>query len=50
MYPRELIGTTFSIWSDKPEAQTEAEVASALRGPLRAMAELAWLGKRNAAE
>ncbi|MFC6649638.1 beta-N-acetylhexosaminidase [Paenibacillus rhizoplanae] len=50
VYPRELIGTTFSIWSDKPEAQTEAEVASALRGPLRAMAELAWLGKRNAAE
>lgn len=49
-YPRELIGSTFSIWSDKPEAQSEAEVASGLRGPLRAMAELAWLGKRDTAE
>ncbi|MEK3837195.1 MULTISPECIES: beta-N-acetylhexosaminidase [unclassified Paenibacillus] len=49
-YPRELIGTTFSIWSDKPEAQTEAEVAAGLRGPLRAMAELAWLGKQDAGE
>lgn len=49
-YPRELVGTTFSIWSDKPEAQSEAEVAAGLRGPLRAMAELAWLGKKDAAE
>ncbi|WP_340024793.1 glycoside hydrolase family 20 protein [Paenibacillus sp. FSL K6-1096] len=49
-YPRELVGTTFSIWSDKPEAQSEAEVAAGLRGPLRAMAELAWLGKQDAAE
>lgn len=49
-YPRELVGTTFSIWSDKPEAQSEAEVAAGLRGPLRAMAELAWLGKQDTAE
>ncbi|OMF86664.1 glycoside hydrolase family 20 protein [Paenibacillus sp. FSL R7-0337] len=49
-YPHEIIGTTFSIWSDKPEAQTEAEVAAGIRGPLRAMAELAWLGKQDAAE
>lgn len=49
-YPRELVGTTFSIWSDKPEAQTEGEVAAGIRGPLRAMAELAWLGKQDAAE
>ncbi|NQX45173.1 family 20 glycosylhydrolase [Paenibacillus tritici] len=49
-YPLEIIGCTFSIWSDKPEAQSEAEVAEGIRGPLRAMAELAWLGKQDAAE
>lgn len=48
-YPRELIGCSFSIWSDKPEAQTEAEVAVGIRGPLSAMAERAWLGKQKLA-
>ncbi|AIQ42762.1 family 20 glycosylhydrolase [Paenibacillus sp. FSL R5-0912] len=46
-YPREFIGCTFSIWSDKPETQSEAEVAQGIRGPLGAMAELAWLGKQK---
>ncbi|AIQ59999.1 beta-N-acetylhexosaminidase [Paenibacillus borealis] len=48
-YPRELIGCSFSIWSDKPAAQTEHEVADGIRGPLSAMAERAWLGKQKLA-
>lgn len=44
-YPPELIGCSFSIWSDKPDAQSEAEVADGIREPLRAMAERSWLGK-----
>lgn len=48
-YPRELIGCAFSIWSDKPAAQTDADVADGIRGPLSAMAERAWLGKPKVA-
>jgi len=32
-----VIGTSFAIWSDKPDAQTQAEVFKGIKGPLRAM-------------
>ena len=41
-YPAALLGVSFAVWSDRPEAQTPAEVAEGIRGPLRAMAERAW--------
>ena len=41
-YPDLLLGVSFAVWSDLPEAQTVAEVADGIRGPLRAMAERAW--------
>lgn len=41
-YPDLLIGCSFAIWSDRPEAQTPEEVAAGIRSPLRAMAERAW--------
>lgn len=41
-YPAALLGVSFAVWSDRPEAQTPAEVAEGIRGPLRAMAEQAW--------
>ncbi|OWR30417.1 hypothetical protein CDO73_10900 [Saccharibacillus sp. O23] len=46
-YPPALIGCSFSVWSDKPEAQTVEEVAAGIREPLRAMAELAWAGEKR---
>lgn len=46
-YPSALIGCSFSVWSDKPEAQTIEEVAAGIREPLRAMAELAWNGEKR---
>ncbi|MDQ4213375.1 family 20 glycosylhydrolase [Microbacterium sp. ASV81] len=41
-YPEFLLGCSFAIWSDRPDAQTADEVAEGIRGPLRAMAERAW--------
>jgi hexosaminidase len=41
-YPDWLLGVSFAVWSDRPEAQTPAEVATGIRAPLRAMAERAW--------
>ncbi|MFD6700077.1 MULTISPECIES: family 20 glycosylhydrolase [unclassified Microbacterium] len=41
-YPALLRGASFAVWSDRPEAQTPAEVAEGIRGPLRAMAERSW--------
>ncbi|MET8468375.1 family 20 glycosylhydrolase [Streptomyces sp. NPDC006422] len=41
-YPEQLIGTSFSVWSDVPDARTPAEVAEGIRRPLRGMAERAW--------
>lgn len=41
-YPALLLGASFAVWSDRPEAQTPAEVAEGIRRPLRAMAERAW--------
>ena len=45
-YPySEVGGTSFSIWCDKPEDQTEAEIARGLYEPLRAKIERDWNGK-----
>lgn len=41
-YPSQLLGAYFSIWSDKPQALTEAQVADGIRAPMRAMAERVW--------
>ncbi|OWA34937.1 hypothetical protein B9G55_14440 [Saccharibacillus sp. O16] len=46
-YPSWLLGCTFSVWSDKPDAQGVEEVAAGIREPLRAMAELAWTGEKR---
>ncbi|QMU96502.1 family 20 glycosylhydrolase [Microbacterium esteraromaticum] len=43
-YPPTLLGCSFAIWSDRPQAQTAEEVAAGIRSPLRAMAERAWNG------
>lgn len=43
-YPGLLLGASFAVWSDHPDAQTPSEVARGIRGPLRAMAERAWNG------
>ncbi|HEY9330496.1 MAG TPA: glycoside hydrolase family 20 protein [Streptomyces sp.] len=41
-YPEQLLGASFSVWCDVPEAQTPAEVAEGVRRPVRAMAERSW--------
>lgn len=43
-YPAQLVGVSFSVWSDDAAAQTPEEVAEGIRRPLRAMAERAWNG------
>lgn len=42
--PAWLIGASFSIWSDVPDAESEDEVAEGIRLPLHAMAQRAWSG------
>jgi hexosaminidase len=34
-----VIGTSFAIWSDRPDAQTMEEVFAGIKGPLKAMVE-----------
>ncbi|MEV0007090.1 family 20 glycosylhydrolase [Streptomyces sp. NPDC047973] len=41
-YPEQLLGASFAVWADVPEAQTPAEVAEGIRRPLRGMAERSW--------
>jgi hexosaminidase len=41
-YPDQLLGASFAIWSDRPDAQTQEQVAAGIRSPLRAMAERSW--------
>lgn len=43
-YPSALRGTYFSIWSDRPNAQTPDEVMAGIEAPLAAFAERAWNG------
>jgi len=37
---KSVIGTSFAIWCDKSEAQTEDEVFDGIKGPLRAMMDI----------
>jgi len=46
-YPSGLIGASFSIWSDKADAQTEEQVSKGIYEPLRAMAEKSWIGEKQ---
>ncbi|GGA19587.1 beta-N-acetylhexosaminidase [Paenibacillus physcomitrellae] len=46
-YPSSLIGCSFAIWSDTPDAQTEQQVAEGIYEPLRAMAEKAWIAEKR---
>lgn len=46
-YPPQLKGSSFSIWSDKPEAQTQEEVGTDILEPLMALAELSWIGEKR---
>lgn len=46
-YPKGVIGCSFAIWSDTPSAQTEEEAGAGIAEPLRAMAELSWIGEKR---
>ncbi|QTG75315.1 family 20 glycosylhydrolase [Trueperella pecoris] len=38
-YPAQLVGAYFSVWADKPQAQSAREVSDGIRPGLRALAE-----------
>ncbi|WP_431771614.1 beta-N-acetylhexosaminidase [Streptomyces cucumeris] len=40
--PDRVLGARFAIWSDHPEAQTQAEVAQGIKLPLAALAQRLW--------
>ncbi|WP_216380332.1 family 20 glycosylhydrolase [Arcanobacterium phocae] len=42
VYPNQLVGAFFSIWSDQPDAQTPAEVATGIHEPLAEFAARCW--------
>lgn len=46
-YPKQLKGASFAIWSDRPEAQTEDEVAAGSYDAIAAMAEKSWSGRHR---
>ncbi|MFJ5221161.1 glycoside hydrolase family 20 protein [Streptomyces sp. NPDC088354] len=41
-YDKQILGGAFAVWSDFPNAQTEAQVAAGIRMPLRATAQKLW--------
>ncbi len=41
-YDRQILGGTFAIWGDRPDAQTEQQVAAGIFMPLRAMTQKLW--------
>jgi hexosaminidase len=41
-YDGQILGGSFAVWSDFPDAQTEAQVAAGIRMPLRATAQKLW--------
>jgi hexosaminidase len=41
-YDGQILGGTFAVWSDVPDAQTEAQVAAGIRMPLRATVQKLW--------
>ncbi|QTE00465.1 Beta-N-acetylhexosaminidase [Streptomyces cyanogenus] len=41
-YDGQILGGSFAVWSDRPNAQTEGQVAAGVRMPLRATAQKLW--------
>ncbi|MFI9807794.1 glycoside hydrolase family 20 protein [Streptomyces sp. NPDC052301] len=41
-YDGQILGGSFAVWGDFPDAQTEAQVAAGIRMPLRATAQKLW--------
>ncbi|MFE9439601.1 family 20 glycosylhydrolase [Streptomyces sp. NPDC006602] len=41
-YDDQILGGTFAVWCDFPNAQTEAQVAAGIRMPLRATVQKLW--------
>ncbi|WP_245235774.1 beta-N-acetylhexosaminidase [Streptomyces durhamensis] len=41
-YDGQILGGSFAVWSDFPNAQTEAQVAAGIRMPLRATVQKLW--------
>ncbi|MGW3205964.1 beta-N-acetylhexosaminidase [Streptomyces sp. NPDC001135] len=41
-YDGQILGGSFAVWSDFPNAQTQAQVAAGIRMPLRATAQKLW--------
>ncbi|MEU9476348.1 glycoside hydrolase family 20 protein [Streptomyces sp. NPDC048191] len=41
-YDAQVLGGTFAVWGDFPNAQTEAQVAAGIRMPLRATVQKLW--------
>ncbi|MFF4841733.1 beta-N-acetylhexosaminidase [Streptomyces collinus] len=41
-YDPQILGGVFAVWSDFPNAQTEAQVAAGIRMPLRATVQKLW--------
>ncbi|WP_322922912.1 family 20 glycosylhydrolase [Paenibacillus campi] len=46
-YPDAILGASFAIWSDTPEAQSQEQVSAGIYEPLRAMAEKSWIGEKR---
>lgn len=41
-YDGQILGGSFAVWSDRPGAQTEGQVAAGIRMPLRATVQKLW--------
>jgi hexosaminidase len=41
-YDGQILGGSFAVWGDRPNAQTQEQVAAGLRMPLRATAQKLW--------
>jgi hexosaminidase len=41
-YDRQILGGSFAVWGDRPDAQTEEQVADGIFLPLRATAQKLW--------
>ncbi|MFK4117473.1 glycoside hydrolase family 20 protein [Streptomyces longwoodensis] len=45
-YDAQILGGSFAVWGDYPDAQTEDQVAAGIRMPLRATAQKLWDARR----
>ncbi|MEU7100220.1 glycoside hydrolase family 20 protein [Streptomyces longwoodensis] len=45
-YDAQILGGSFAVWGDYPNAQTEDQVAAGIRMPLRATAQKLWDARR----